>query len=102
LLFYIAKIYEKMSGERDIYREKRILLPFPEFIVLYNGKAPYPEGKEMKLSESFRDPGELGLGKGGIVSLELRVKVYNINGGTTRVLWGDAKGWRGTVSLWRR
>jgi hypothetical protein len=48
-----------MSGGRDLYREKRILLPFPEFIVLYNGKGAYPDEKELKLSESFCDPGEL-------------------------------------------
>jgi hypothetical protein len=53
-------IYEKMSGGRGLYREKRILLPFPEFIVLYNGKGPYPDEKELKLPESFCDPGELG------------------------------------------
>ncbi|MDR2662080.1 MAG: Rpn family recombination-promoting nuclease/putative transposase, partial [Treponema sp.] len=81
LLLYIAKIYEKITGEKDIYREKRIPLPRPEFIVLYNGKAPYPEEKILKLSDAFNDAGELGFAKGGTAALELVVKVYNINKG---------------------
>jgi hypothetical protein len=80
LLLYIAKIYEKITGEKDIYRGKRLPLPLPEFIVLYNGTAPYPDEKILRLSDSFHDPAELGLVKGGI-SLELQVKVYNINRG---------------------
>jgi hypothetical protein len=59
--------------------------------VLYNGKGPYPDEKELKLSESFYDPGELG-GRGkGIVSLELRVKVYNINHGHNGGITGRCK-----------
>jgi hypothetical protein len=79
LLLYIAQIYEKITGEKDIYREKRIPLPLPEFIVLYNGTAPYPDEKTLKLSDSFHNPAELGLIKSDPASLELRVKVYNIN-----------------------
>lgn len=80
LLLYIAKIYEKITGKKDIYRGKRLSLPLPEFIVLYNGTAPYPDEKILKLSDSFHDPVELGLAKGDI-ALELQVKVYNINRG---------------------
>ncbi|MDR1278760.1 MAG: Rpn family recombination-promoting nuclease/putative transposase, partial [Treponema sp.] len=43
ILMYAARIYEGITAARDIYREKRIPLPFPEFIVLYNGAAPYPD-----------------------------------------------------------
>jgi hypothetical protein len=81
MLLYIAKVYEKTAGEKDIYREKRLPLPLPEFIVLYNGTTPYPEEKVLKLSDAFHDPGELGLSKSEILSLELVVKVYNINQG---------------------
>jgi hypothetical protein len=51
LLLYIAKIYETITGEKDIYRKKKIPLPLPEFIVLYNGSAPYPDEKN---TETFR------------------------------------------------
>jgi hypothetical protein len=81
LLLYIAKVYEKLTGGKDIYREKRISLPLPEFIVLYNGTAPYPDETILKLSDAFHDPAELGLAGSGILSLELKVKVYNINQG---------------------
>jgi hypothetical protein len=86
LLLYIAKIYEKITGEKDIYREKKIALPLPEFIVLYNGTAPYPDEKILKLSDSFHDPADLGLAKGAGVSLELTVKVYNINRGHNELM----------------
>jgi hypothetical protein len=81
MLLYIAKLYEKLTGEKDIYREKRLKLPQPEFIVLYNGTAPQPEEKTLRLTEAFRDLGELGLTTGGIAPLELAVQVYNINEG---------------------
>jgi hypothetical protein len=81
LLLYIAKIYEKITGEKDIYRERRIPLPLPEFIVLYNGTAPYPDEKILKLSDAYNDPVELGLAKHGFPSMELVVRIYNINEG---------------------
>jgi hypothetical protein len=81
LLLYIARIYEKITGDKDLYREKRIPLPLPEFIVLYNGTAPYPDEGILKLSNSFSDPSELGLSKPDFLPLELVVKVYNINKG---------------------
>jgi hypothetical protein len=81
LLLYIANIYEILTGEKNIYRRKRITLPRPEFIVLYNGAAPYPDETTLKLSDAFNDPAILGLCRSGIVPLELRVKVYNINRG---------------------
>jgi hypothetical protein len=49
--------------------------------VFYNGTAPYPEEKILKLSSAFYDPGELGLSGSNALSLELIVKVYNINQG---------------------
>ncbi|GHU79592.1 hypothetical protein FACS189462_5300 [Spirochaetia bacterium] len=38
LLFYITEIYKKLTGDEDIYRERKIPLPRPEFIVLYTGR----------------------------------------------------------------
>ncbi|MDR3124147.1 MAG: Rpn family recombination-promoting nuclease/putative transposase, partial [Treponema sp.] len=60
LLQYISKIYERLTGTKDIYRGKRLPLPLPEFIVLYNGAAPYPDETTLKLSDAYYDPGELG------------------------------------------
>ncbi|MFP3089594.1 Rpn family recombination-promoting nuclease/putative transposase [Treponema sp. TIM-1] len=80
LLLYVARLYERITDEKNIYRGKRVPLPLPEFIVLYNGAAPYPDETTLKLSDAFHDPAELGITKGDI-SLELTVKVYNINRG---------------------
>jgi hypothetical protein len=78
LLMYIARIYEKLIDNRKIYSAKKIPLPRPEFIVLYNGVGQYPDESTLKLSESFEQSGLPVLSAG---SLELVVKVYNINEG---------------------
>jgi hypothetical protein len=42
LLFYIAKIYEKLVDNRKIYSQTKLIIPRPEFIVLYNGEDDSP------------------------------------------------------------
>jgi predicted transposase/invertase (TIGR01784 family) len=74
MLLYIAREYELLTKSDDIYSEKRIMIPTPEFIVLYNGKRKFPDYKEMRLSDSFEFQNETRY-------LELVVKVYNINKG---------------------
>jgi hypothetical protein len=41
VLMYIARVYEKLTAGRNVYGRKKLLIPRPEFIVLYNGKEPY-------------------------------------------------------------
>jgi len=84
LLMYIARVYEKIIGDRNIYATKRIGIPRPEFFVLYNGAEPYPDEKTVKLSEAFESTASLGLP--GKESLELVVKVININHGKNGAL----------------
>ncbi len=74
MLIYISREYEKITNSRDLYREKRLKIPTPEFIVLYNGKDEFPDYKEMRLSDSFEIKNETCF-------LELVAKVYNINKG---------------------
>jgi hypothetical protein len=74
MLIYIGREYEKITNSRDLYREKMLKIPSPEFIVLYNGKEEFPDYKEMKLSDSFAI-------KNDTCFLELVAKVYNINKG---------------------
>ncbi|MDR2305225.1 MAG: Rpn family recombination-promoting nuclease/putative transposase [Treponema sp.] len=81
LLLYIAKLYEKFTGGKDVYRERRITLLRPEFIVLYNGVAPCPDETTLRLSDAFRETGGLGLAPADGNFLELIVTVYNINRG---------------------
>jgi hypothetical protein len=74
MLIYISREYEKITNSRDLYREKMIKIPAPEFIVLYNGKDEFPDYREMRLSDSFEI-------KNDTCFLELVAKVYNINKG---------------------
>jgi hypothetical protein len=82
-LFYISRIYEKIIDQNktgSIYREKRIKIPFPEFLVLYNGVKPYPSREILKLSDAFEDIKALK-GIDIFPKLDVIVKVYNINKG---------------------
>jgi predicted transposase/invertase (TIGR01784 family) len=81
LLLYIARIYEKIIDTSKIYTGKKLIVPRPECIVLYNGTAEYPAESRMKLSEHF----EVVEGQSG-TDLELTVKVYNINKGCNEKL----------------
>ena len=77
-LFYMSEIYSDCIDGRSIYRKRLIKIPHPEFIVLYNGKEEYPDESILKLSDAFC---ELPEGHKPNGSLELTVKVLNINKG---------------------
>jgi hypothetical protein len=74
LLLYIARVYEKILNNANIYKRGLIKIPKPEFIVLYNGLDPWAEKVELKLSDAFKEADIPDL-------LELKVAVYNINEG---------------------
>ena len=77
-LLYIARVYEKIVDKRAVYRYKQVMIPTPEFVVLYNGKADFPDEVELKLSDAFHSA------KGGLAEyggLELIIRVLNINTG---------------------
>jgi hypothetical protein len=80
LLMYVARVYEKIVGDKNVYSTKPVHLPRPEFFVLYNGAAPDSDEKTLKLSELFESVASLGLPEGNL-ALELEVKVININEG---------------------
>jgi len=79
LLIYIAHVYEKIVNMKKVYQTKLEKIPAPEFIVLYNGKANYPDHTELRLSDAFK--GINGLKLANTIPLELIVQVYNINQG---------------------
>ena len=74
-LTYIARYYEKKIGKK-IYGESLVKLPKPEFVVLYNGKKPFPKEKIMRLSDAFEK-----IDNDDLISLDLIVRVININKG---------------------
>ena len=81
LLDYVTRIYDRIIPSRAKFKRKMIKIPLPEFYVLYNGTEKLPAVSEKRLSESFmKEEGE-----NEPPSLELIVKIYNINAGV-----GDA------------
>jgi len=81
LLMYIGRVYEKIVEGRNIYSSKPLPIPQPEFFVLYNGTEPFPDEKIIRLSDTFEDPLFPGQPEKFITSLELEVRVININEG---------------------
>ncbi|MDR2733647.1 MAG: Rpn family recombination-promoting nuclease/putative transposase [Spirochaetota bacterium] len=81
LLMYVSKLYEKMNKRRKLFSTALIRIPTPEFFVLYNGLASFPDQQTLKLSDSFLDTEALGLTKEQAPSLDLIVRVFNINAG---------------------
>jgi len=74
MLRYLSAEYDMIVDRKNLYKQKRIMIPSPEFIVLYNGDKKFPDYKELKLSDSFKS-------KTPDLYLELVVRVYNINKG---------------------
>jgi predicted transposase YdaD len=81
LLMYIARVYEKIIKDKNIYSTRPISIPRPEFFVLYNGVAAYPDEQILKLSDAFESADSLGIPEKAEWALELVVKVININHG---------------------
>ena len=80
LLIYIARVYEKIIDRKKLYQSKPEKIPEPEFIVLYNGKADYPDHEVLKLSELFKDATNLKAALSA-AALEVIVHIFNINEG---------------------
>jgi predicted transposase/invertase (TIGR01784 family) len=77
MLHYICEIYNHLYDKKDLYKKKKILIPKPVFIVLYNGEEDIKDFEEYLLSNLFKD---FDISKEPLF-LELRVLVYNINKG---------------------
>lgn len=76
MLIYLAQEYEILvkRARRSVYGTKRLMLPTPQCIVLYNGEKDMPEEQIMLLSDSFEN-------KDREASIELKVRFININHG---------------------
>jgi hypothetical protein len=83
-LFYVARLYESIINNRDLYARKRLLIPTPTFVVFYNGEEEQPERKIYRLSDSYAV-------KTGDVNLELLVIQLNINPGYNAALVKNCK-----------
>jgi len=79
ILFYITEVLKGIIPRRSLYEGKLIKIPIPEFFVIYNGKAKYPEKTILKISDAF-------MAKQESPALELTVSVYNISKGHNKEL----------------
>ena len=79
LLEYVSRIYEQLVPSEDRYEKKMIKIPYPEFFVFYNGTEDYPVESELRLSDAFIFPDEKYNIKNKDFSLEIKVRIVNIN-----------------------
>ena len=77
-LLHVVSSYLEVFQLKELH-ERIITLPTPSFYLLYNGTTSYPEEHILKLSSAFQ---------GGTKehSLELKVKMININYGKSKLL----------------
>lgn len=83
---YLAKLYESYIETHKLNRhdKKMIKLPFPRFIVFYNGEKEVPEVFEMRLSDAFDKKEEEP-------AVECIARFININYGKNQELMDSCK-----------
>ncbi len=83
-LLYVANVYSALLKDEDLFSTIRIPIPYPKFVVFYNGKSPMPEKEVLRLSDSYEI-------KKDEIDLELKVLVLNINKGYNNDLMDKCK-----------
>ena len=78
-LFYISDEYAQLTRNENLYGEKLIRIPAPQFVIFYNGIDDYPDIQELRLSDLYYDHTQ-------DAGLELRATMLNINKGHNREL----------------
>ena len=78
-LLYISRLYSKIIRDANLFGEKIVQIPAPEFIIFYNGKEKMPERQTLKLSDMYTV-------KKGKPKLELEATMLNISGSNNRKL----------------
>ena len=75
-LFYFSRLYQGYIKEHqlDLYSRRPLSLPFPEFVVFYNGTMDQPDRMELRLSDLFSQAE-------GVPCLECTATMININFG---------------------
>lgn len=87
-LFYFSSVYKSYIEplKRKLYSTSQLEIPFPQYIVFYNGTEERPEREELKLSNLFIENG-----KGKKPSLECTALVLNVNYGHNKDLMERCK-----------
>lgn len=73
-LFYLADLLSGITRDKNLYGKKKVKIPTPRFLVFYNGEAPQPDSKVLKLSDLYET-------EETDHKLELEVLMLNINAG---------------------
>lgn len=83
-LIYFAELYKGYIEQNNllIYNERLVELPFPKYVVFYNGTDDEPEKQELRLSDAFSRPHE----ENKKPCLEVIVHMLNINYGCNKEL----------------
>lgn len=88
-VLYLADLYKRYvdaSGE-DLYGSRRLMLPFPQYLVFYNGTEQLPDRMALRLSESYLLPEGLTAEP----SLECSALMLNINLGHNQELMNNCR-----------
>ena len=78
-LLYISHLYSRLTVKANLYGERIVQIPAPEFIIFYNGKEEMPERQLLKLSDMYSVMEENP-------KLELEATLLNISGTNNRKL----------------
>ncbi len=83
---YFSRLYMAYIAKKgyNLYGSKKVWVPYPQYVVFYNGTDLRPEREILRLSESYQKPKEEELS--GEPALECRTLVLNINYGKNREL----------------
>lgn len=90
-VFYFARLFQDYTtaAGHNLYGTKLIPLPFPQYIIFYNGIMARPEREVLLLSDAFSRP------QGAVLqdtpALECRALVLNINYGQNQELMEKCK-----------
>lgn len=89
---YFSRLYMEYVQRKklNMYGSSLVQLPFPQYVVFYNGTPDRPEREVLRLSDSYRKPGSLH----GVFSepaVECTALVLNINYGNNRDLMSNCR-----------
>lgn len=89
-ILYFARLYQNyVDGTKaNLYGTKLIPLPYPQYVVFYNGTKERPEKEILRLSTSFPKQGNAHIPE---PALECRTLVLNINYGKNKELMERCK-----------
>lgn len=84
-VLYFADLYRKiMAGYgKDLYSSKQIKLPFPQFVIFYNGRKNQPERRVLHLHDAFPEAIPAGMNREG-AAIDCHAVLLNINYGLNR------------------